>query len=800
MCSVNQRRFWSQRSCFGPSWLVLAALLSLFLVAGDIPTFGETRPGPSKLATSQKKASPEASPPAEIQTRAAAVQTARESGDPQAISKASRALIAVALRQMGHLRLVEGAFSAAVDLYQQSLAMEDNPSTRVDLAVTYLRARRPEDSLTETAKAIIANPEDPRGWRVQGLAYMMKNQYGSAAESLQRSLALSDDLEAAYSLGICLLSNHDKDGAAAVFKKMDEEAANRGALHVLMARAYRDANYLDDAVRELRIALQLNPKTAHAHYLLGVVYLLQEQWAPKPKIREEFLAELKLNPRDFLSNYLLGAMASNEKNFDESDHYLKVATDINPDWSEPWLYLGLNANDRGDTQHAEEYLRKAIQLNGTDDSRSNYLIRKAYFALGRILNDQGRKEEARTCLQKARELQERVQADSLMTNSDAPGMGGGKEALLGRSDFKNAESNAASELEPADSAAELDVATLARANLTEDEKQAALAQEKNLRELLGASYNDLATSEAMRQLNDLALEHYQQAQRWQPDTPGLARNLGITAAKVHEYQSAIPALSHALSENPQDNPARAMLGMSYYFTADYKNASATISPLGDVALQDPALAYAWADSLAKSGDFEPASKILDKLEAASLPNDKLMLVGQTWEEIGNHQRAIATYHRILQTSPSQPKAHYYAGIAYIKSDRPTEAAAEFQEELALSPQDEDSVYHLGYAYLMQSKRDQAETLFRQVISSHPEHADAQYQLGKILLDEGKVKEAISHLEEAVRLSPETDYMHYQLQAAYRMDSRIQDADRELAVYKGIKSAKRERQSQEMGHD
>ena len=34
-------------------------------------------------------------------------------------------------------------------------------------------------------------------------------------------------------------------------------------------------------------------------------------------------------------------------------------------------------------------------------------------------------------------------------------------------------------------------------------------------------------------------------------------------------------------------------------------------------------------------------------------------------------------------------------------------------------------------------------------------------------------------------------MHYQLQGAYRMDSRIADADRELEVYKTVKAQNRE---------
>jgi tetratricopeptide (TPR) repeat protein len=728
------------------------------------------------------------------------VQEARDSGDAQAVSQSSRALIALGLRQVAHLRLVEDAFPAAIDLYKRSLDFEDNPSTRVDLAITDLRARKFDDSLTEVRSAILKDAEDFRAWRVQGMTYMSKGQYALAADSLQRSLAIHGDLEAAYSLGICFLAVHDKEKAAAVFQKMDEEAADRGALHVLMARAYRDAGSLDDAVRELQIALHLNPKTLHAHYLLGLVYLLQEEWAPKPKIREQFLLELHLNPRDFLSNYLLGAMASNERNFAESDKYLKTATEIQPNWSEPWLYLGLNANNQGDTKTAETFLRQAITLNGPDDSRSNFFIRKAYFALGRILSQSDRKAEARTYLQKARELEERVQADSVTNSPQAGGMGGTGDALIATTALKNAEDNSSPELSDRDSTALLDAAALSRTNLTEEEKAAALDQEKRLRAVLGAAFNDLATSEAMRQRYDLALADYQEAERWDANSPSLIRNLGVTAMKAGNYAEAVRALSQTLSADLKDSKARAMLGMSYYMNSQYKEAAQTISPLGDAALQDPGLGYAWADSLVKQQDLQAADDVLDKLERTPLSLDTLMLVGPLWEETGNHLRAVASYHRALEISPTQPRAHYFAGVAYIRADRPADAVPEFQAELALTPDDADAKYNLGFAYLQLSRHDEAESLFKGVAASHPEHADAQYQLGKMLLDEGKVKEAISHLETAVRLRPQSDYMHYQLQAAYRLDSRIQDADRELALYKEIKANKRDQQAQGMGRD
>lgn len=728
------------------------------------------------------------------------MQAARNSGDSQAVTQASRALIALGLRQVAHLRLVEDAFPAAIDLYKRSLDFEDNPATRVDLAITDLRGKKFDDALTEVRTAILKDAEDSRAWRIQGMAYMSKEQYGPAADSLQRSIAIRDDLEAAYSLGICFLAVHEKEKAAAVFHRMDEEAADRGALHVLMARAYRDAGYLDDAVRELKTALQLNPKTLHAHYLLGLVYLLQEEWAPKPKIREQFLLELRLNPRDFLSTYLLGAMASNEKNFAESDRYLKAATEIQPQWSEPWLYLGLNANNQGDTKNAEAYLRKAIALNGPDDSRSNYFIRKAYFALGRILSQSDRKEEARSYLQKARELQERVQADSITNSPQTSGMGGAGDAYIATADLKNAEGGTPLDLEGRDSTSELDAAALSRVHLTAEQKKSALDEEKRFRAVLGAGFNDLATSEAIRQQYDLALDHYQEAQRWDPASPGLIRNRGITAMKARKYSEAVRALSEVLSSDPKDDTVRAMLGMSYYMTDQYKEAAQTIAPLGDAAVKDPGLGYAWADSLVKQQDLQQAGAVLDKLERTKLSTEAMMLVGRLWEDIGNYLRAVATYHKVLETVPLQPKAHYYAGVAYIRADRPVDAAVEFQAELALNPDDADAKYNLGFAYLQQSRRDEAASLFVQVVTAHPEHADAQYQLGKILMDKGKVKEAIAHLEAAAHLKPQADYMHYQLQAAYRLDSRIQDADRELALYKEIKAGKRDRQAQGMGRD
>ena len=144
----------------------------------------------------------------------------------------------------------------------------------------------------------------------------------------------------------------------------------------------------------------------------------------------------------------------------------------------------------------------------------------------------------------------------------------------------------------------------------------------------------------------------------------------------------------------------------------------------------------------------------------------------------------------LDSDPPQEHAHYFAGLAQLHWSHENEAIEEFSAALKLVPDNPDAQIGMGYVYMEQAKTAQAIELFRSVIAAHPENG-AHYQLGKLLLDAGQTREAVEQLEAAARELPQTDYVHYQLQAAYRKDSRIADADRELRLYKELKAKHRE---------
>ncbi len=342
---------------------------------------------------------------------------------------------------------------------------------------------------------------------------------------------------------------------------MMQLAGDSGSLHVLFGRAYRDAEDMPAAILEFKRAIALDPATPHAHYFLALATFATNEWHPTPEIKAGFAKELEHSPKDYLANYMLGFIASSERQYDVSDKYLEAAVAVNPNWPEPWLYMGLNSYARGDMKRAEPMFRKAVELTGTDEARSNYQIRRAYVDLGRILANSGRNEESEVFMTKARALQNKVLEQSQQNVAAIALAGGaGSAAAIVPINPKSEAEAAPSLTENSDPFARVDASVMARANLTDKQRAAADAQENRFRAVLGLSFNDLATSEAVRKQYAAALGHYQEAERWDPAIPGLAKNLGLSAFRSNDYSEAIRGLARALDGEAYGRPSASYAG------------------------------------------------------------------------------------------------------------------------------------------------------------------------------------------------------------------------------------------------
>lgn len=316
--------------------------------------------------------------------------------------------------------------------------------------------------------------------------------------------------------------------------------------------------------------------------------------------------------------------------------------------------------------------------------------------------------------------------------------------------------------------------------------------EHRLREVLAASFNDLGTSEARQQSYAAALQDFLAAERWGGSTGPLLRNIGVAAFRLQNFAESTRALEAYAKTSPTDAPAREMLAMSEFSQGGFAAAAANFAAVPEMTERDARASYAWAFSLAHSGQQQRANEIARSLSAQSLPAENLALVCHVFMDTEAYEQAADCYRKAYRQEPSLKLAHYQVAESLLRLDRPAEAVPELRQELLLTPGDANVEYSLAYALLQTSQKDEARRLLAEVISADPANAQAQYQLGKLQLESGDLAGAVQHLEAAEINSPSSDYIHYQLQTAYRKAGRPADADRELRLYREIKAKARQR--------
>ena len=728
-------------------------------------------------------------------------RTALASGNPVLVTTSSRPLAAYLLREMSKLRLLQGKPAAAVDLDREALHLEDSPDARLELASALLRSGHQKEAEAEAATVTHDNPRNALAWAVQGSAAMSAGDAKAAVDAFTHSLEIQSDVNVAYALGTAFLMLHEKEKADRIFQQIILASGNAAIWHVAAGDAYRGALYLKDAVEEFKKAIAIDPRVGHAEFFLGFTYLQMNEWGPSSQSLTHLRAAVRLAPKEYLDNFYLGATESTEgSDLASSDRHLHVAVVADPNSPEAWLYLGLNAVREKNTEAAKTYLRKAVELTGTDVARNNYQIRRVYAVLGRILVSDGNHVEGDALLEKYKQTEQAAignSANSIARAADA----NDAQSVLGSVAAKASFPGMRVDLPTAAShAAGPDSSTSAQAppQYAPEELRQISAREQQIAGLLADTFNDLGTAEARQTQYAQALADFQEAERWHPPTPALLRNLGVAAFRVEQFSESARALTLYLdSENkdaansPHDDHAQMMLAMSLFSLGKFAEADKAFTPVSALALQDSREAYSWAYSLAHTGQQQKANQIADTLVKQDLPSDALSLVCHLYMDTENYEQSVACFRKAYQADPSLKLAHYQVAESLIRLDRPAEAVPELRQEVALSPNNPDVKYSLAFALLQSSQKSEALAILQKLTETDPSQAQAQYQLGKVLLEDGDADGAVKHLELAEKIDPAPDYIHYQLQAAYRKAGRIPDADRELAIYRDLKSHNRD---------
>jgi len=687
-------------------------------------------------------------------TRFQSAQTFQLAGDYDRAAAEYREAIALALEQLGNLRVSHQDYADGAGLLSQAVQISPNLSdARIDLGIAKFRAGDLEAASAEAEAVLAKDTQNSRALNLAGKIFFLQGNYEAAAERLQKALQLDPDFDIGYTLALAQLELKKPAEAGIIFDEMLNSSKPSSSLEALIGIAYRETGYPDQAIAHLKRSVALDAKSARSHIALGLAYFLKgaDHYSAA---REEFLTGLAITPGDYTACYYNGVMAAAEKKPSEAAKWFEQAAASGSGDPDVYFRLGQARFDAKDYERAVAALRRGLQLSQAANGSGEPLVHEL---LGKALEALGRNQEAQAELDLAKRVRERAAGDSRQAT------------------------------QPASSAqAELRHILLQGATRQSDMTPQEDRFSKETAALLAQSYDNLGVIDARAARFANAASEFAQAARWNPELPDIDRKWGMAAFRAEQYDQAIPPLERQLQRTPGDLHIREMLGVSYFMKDRFADASRVFTPELDRLSGNAGVLYAAGVSLSRSGNSAGAAKMFARMlkENSNVPQVHLLL-GQAHSESGEYAEAVTELSRALELDPKLPEAHYSRGIVRFKQGQMDEAAREFQAELALNANSLPSLYQLAVVRLAQQQRDEAIGLLKRVLQESPGNPDARYQLGKALLEKGDVKGAIENLEASVRTQPK-DYSYYQLSLAYRRDGRLPDAQQALRMYEQLK--------------
>lgn len=277
----------------------------------------------------------------------------------------------------------------------------------------------------------------------------------------------------------------------------------------------------------------------------------------------------------------------------------------------------------------------------------------------------------------------------------------------------------------------------------------------------------------------------------QPDTKGLAHELGIVYYKKGDYRNAVASLKKALAENPEDNEALQLLGISNYLAGRPADA---IAPLEKVQTWYPSAnvdaSYILGICYMQTKDYANSRKAFAKMfavapdSAASYLFTARMMLRFDFDVVAEEYAKKA-----VELDPKLPLAHSLLGEIYLYKSRIPEATEQFQKELELNPGDAAVYYKLADAYTRAQKYEEAEKLLQRSIWLDATSTGPYILMGKVLEKKGETALAVRALQRALVMDPNNPIPHHLLGLAYRELGRVEDAERELRLSEQLQDRK-----------
>jgi len=282
---------------------------------------------------------------------------------------------------------------------------------------------------------------------------------------------------------------------------------------------------------------------------------------------------------------------------------------------------------------------------------------------------------------------------------------------------------------------------------------------------------------------DDAIAELQSVESHEPGAKGLAMEFGATYYKKSDYPKAIEYLKKATAEDPANEEATQLLGLSYYLGGHPAEAIPLLEKVqGWFSRANVDASYILGICYIQTRNYDQARKSFGKMfevppdSAAAYLFTARMLLRQEYDPVAEQYAQKAA-----QLDPKLPLVHFLLGELYLYKSRIPEAIQEFQKELEINPGYAAGYYKLGDAYSRVQKFEDAERVLQRSIWLDATSTGPYILMGKVLEKKGEFDLAVRALQRAATMDPNNPTTHHLLGQAYRDMGKKEEAESELKL-------------------
>jgi tetratricopeptide (TPR) repeat protein len=567
--------------------------------------------------------------------------------------------------------------------------------------------------------------------------------------------------------------------ALELYRKVLEQLPEDAVIRFEYAQLLRDLNVADEAERQAREAVRLDPKLAEARRLLGSIELARagSDGGRVDKAIEELRQAHKLAPEDAVTTAALARALMTRGRPAEAASLLDEISDSG---SPGLIRLVAEAKTKASRyREAEELYRDLLELDPND--------REVQAALVDLYEEQDRLDEALALLQEMgkRDPDNGAITERITLDYARGGRFGEAEKRAREQASKRPENRAIRRLlasvlfEKGDVAGgEKILQDLLKADPEDDGVRRSLAGEL-LRErrfteakpLIEESLRRAGTDpkkESDRQWGQVELAYLYTLQKdyaaakkiLEPAVSNAAANpravriLLLIARDSEEYAYGLARARAAAAADPDNSEWIAAVAEFQSRAGDKKGAAEALERLA--ASREPERVLAAADAFTRLKDYAAASRVArDAVKRFPESAEARFRLGSSLERAGQFAEAERVFQELLRMRPNDAAAQNYLGYMWADRGENLDKAHELLEKaVGRDPRNGAYLDSLGWVYFRLGKLDAAQQSLTEAHRRDPDDPTIEEHLGDLSEKQGNFARAIRHWERALTLKHE----------------------------------------------